>query len=112
MHQELTDAEIQVALDAPCPVSGGELRNVWNDTDCGPPLRVWMALEHSNVGLELSEEDRFYATYDWFFRTQSAYARKFGPVSYLEAERDRFLKRPAFEIDWDYIARLEARASF
>jgi hypothetical protein len=57
-----------------------------NDVDCGPMLRVYLALTDGRLGQDLTPEDRFYNRYFWFRRFANAHQTKFGEDAGIEQQ--------------------------
>lgn len=112
MVQFLSPEVVQkIVADKVAPSSPGVVDEYLRDPDCGPALRVYLALEEGLVGQELSELDRLYNRYYWMCRFANLYTDKFGLDEGIEQQVFGILSDTECEVDWTVIEELHDKAA-
>jgi hypothetical protein len=81
-----------------------------NDAECGPMLRVYVALTNGSLGADLSPEDRLYNRYFWFRRFANAHRAKFGRDEGIEQLAFQILEHSNCDVDWTCVEQLVVAA--
>ena len=106
----LTPEEVQSALDLVKTPTEDIVEHLFLDPDCGPPLRVYLALTNEVIGQDLSSQDRLYNRYYWFNRYVAAYDTKFGYDAGNEQQAFMIIEYPDCEVDWNVLEELHNAA--
>jgi hypothetical protein len=88
----------------------GVLLDWLDDSDCGPMLRVYVALTDGRLGADLTAEDRLYNRYFWFRRFANAHRAKFGEDAGIEQQAFQILEHTDCNVDWSNVEQLDAAA--
>ena len=88
----------------------GVRRDLLDDVDCDPMLRVYVALTDGRLGANLAAEDRLYNRYLWFRRFANAHLAKFGEDAGIEQQAFQILDQAECDVDWSQVERLDAAA--
>ena len=110
MIQFLTPEEVQTILDRNEPCPAGIVEDYYKDPDCGPALRVFLALEENKAGENLSELDRLYNRYFWLCKFANIYTIKYGEDEGIEQQVFGILSDATCEFDWEVIEELHNKA--
>ena len=102
----LTEAEVQSVLDRSEPCPAEVVEQYYNDTDCGPPLKVYLALENGTIGHDLAELDLFYNRYLWYNWFAKRHEAKFGFDAGIQQGIDDILRSTDLEVDRNLIEKL------
>jgi hypothetical protein len=107
----LSDDEVITVMQETGGAAPGIRDDVLNDAQCGPPLRVFLALCDRRVGRDLTEQDRFFNLYYWFLRMVKAYRRNFGYDAGIEDQLSQvFEQAVSFDVDESHIEEIERAA--
>lgn len=77
---------------------------------CGPPLRVYLALTHGQIGQDLTPEDLLNNRYFWFLRFAHSYHTAFGDDAGIDQQAFQILEQAECEVDWLIVEQLAADA--
>jgi hypothetical protein len=111
MKRLLTEDDVRPVMAKEDFAAPGIRQDLLGDPDCGPPLRVYLALTDGRLGAGLSAEDRWFNRYYWFLRLAHAQRRKFGYDAGTEDQLSAVLAEVAeFDVDASEIEQLEAAA--
>jgi len=106
----LTPEEVQMALDYVAVSPAGIISEAFHDEDCGPALRVYLALSDGQIGEDLAPDDLLYNRYYWLNRYTAAYEAKFGYDAGNEQHISMLLEGIEFEVDWNVLEELHNAA--
>ena len=91
--------------------ASGVRDDLLNDAECGPPLRIYLALTDGRVVADLSAEDRWRNRYYWFLRLAKVHRGKFGYDAGIEDQLSRVLEEiTQFDITPHELEQLELTA--
>ena len=106
----LSDHDV-LPLVAGCNVAAdGIVREYLDDPDCGPILRVYVALTDGRLGADLTPDDRLYNRYFWFRRFAHQHRAKFGSDAGIEQQASQILENADCDVDLSTVQQLEAAA--
>ena len=80
------------------------------DEDCGPLLRVYIALTDGRLGGDLTPEDRLYNRYFWFLRFAHVHHTKYGEDGGIDQQAFQILEYADCDVDWDLLEQLTEKA--
>ena len=106
----LVDNDVLPLVAGSSFAANGVRPDLLNDLECGPMLRVYVAITDGRLGADLTAEDRLYNRYFWFRRFANAHRAKFGEDAGIEQQAFQILEYADCEVDLTQVERLEAAA--
>jgi hypothetical protein len=111
MVRLLSEDDVRPVMAAADFAAPGIRQDLLDDPDCGPPLRVYLALTDGRLGAGLGAADRWFNRYYWFLRLAHAHRGKFGYDAGIEDQLSAVLAEAApFDVDPSQLEGLEATA--
>jgi hypothetical protein len=107
----LADDEVFPLVAGSSFAADGILPDLLNDLDCGPLLRVYVAITDGRLGSDLTPEDRLYNRYFWFRRFANAHRAKFGEDAGIEQQAIQIFEHAECDFEWSRVEQLESAAS-
>ena len=106
----LTTEEVQLALDSLAMPTADMVSELFYDEDCGPALRVYLALTDCLIDANLAPDDLHYNRFYWFNRYAGAYEAKFGYDAGNEQQILMIVEEIEFTVDWNVLEELQIAA--
>ena len=106
----LSDHDVLPLVAGPNFAADGVVREILDDADCGPMLRVYIALTDGRLGADLTAEDRLYNRYFWFCRFANVHRAKFGYDAGIEQQAAQILEYANCDVDLSKVEQLEVAA--
>jgi hypothetical protein len=106
----LPDDDLLPLVAGPDFAANDDRAELLNDVDCGPMLRVYVALTDGRLGADLTAQERLYNRYFWFCRFANAHRAKFGYDAGIEQQAGQIWEYADCDVDFSEIEHLEAAA--
>lgn len=104
----LSSDDVQQFLALAVAVPSSICADLASDPNCGPPLRVYLALTEGRLGGDLTPEDRLYNRFFWFQQFAVAHCSRFGFDAGIEQQASQILEHADCEVDFTIVEQLEA----